>query len=308
MTAERERIGAGRRRALTVIIPTYNEETNLRECLESVAFADDILIVDSFSTDGTLAIASEFDARVLQHEYRYSAHQKNWAIPQAIHAWILLVDADERVTPELREEILEQLETGPAHDGYWIRRANHFLGRRMRHGGWESDTVIRLFRRDVARYQDRKVHAEIDLPGPLPTLRHPLEHHTLRSFRQYWRKLQRYSEWGAAQMHAEGRRSGIVQILGRPMVRFVKMYLLRLGFLEGMHGLALSMFGAFSVYLKYARLWEMSLGGEARNAARQASPTAPVVRKQVDRALDRRRPPHEEAPPLPRPPDSLPLR
>jgi glycosyltransferase involved in cell wall biosynthesis len=306
VTAERERIGSGRRRPLTVIVPTYNEEVNLRECLESVSFADEILVVDSFSTDETLAIAREFDARILQHEYVYSAHQKNWAIPQASHEWILLVDADERVTPGLRAEILELLQAGPENDGYWVRRANHFLGRRMRHCGWESDTVIRLFRRDVARYLDRKVHAEIDLPGPLPTLRHPLEHHTLRSFRQYWRKLQMYSEWGALQMHAEGRRAGALQLFGRPIARFVKMYVLRLGFLEGMHGLALSMFGAFSVYLKYARLWEMSLGAERRASWRRIRPTGPVVGEPIKCVLDGGSPPHANAPSLPRPPDSPP--
>jgi glycosyltransferase involved in cell wall biosynthesis len=242
---------------LTAIVPTYNEEETLRDCLESVRFADEILVVDSFSTDGTLAIAREFGARVLQHEYVYSARQKNWAIPQASHPWVLLVDADERVTPPLRDEILALLDGGPRHDGYWIRRANHFLGRRMRHCGWESDKVIRLFRRDPSRYQDREVHAEIDLPGPLPVLRHPLEHHSFRSFAQYWRKLRQYSEWGANQLFKEGRRAGAMEILGRPVTRFLKMYIVRLGFLDGPHGLVLSMLGAFTVYLKYARLWEM---------------------------------------------------
>ncbi len=248
------------RRPLTAIIPTRNEEENLPACLDSVAFADEVLVVDSFSSDATVAIAKERGARVLQHEYGYSALQKNWAIPQASHEWILLVDADERVTAGLREEILALLRTAPAHDGYWIRRANYFLGRHIRHGGWESDRVIRLFRRDVSRYRERRVHAEIDLPGPLPTLRHALEHHTFRSFDQYWHKLRCYSEWGAAQLHAEGRRTGPLQIFGAPAARFIKMYLLRLGFLEGVHGLVLSMLNAFTVYMKYARLWEMNTG------------------------------------------------
>ncbi len=247
------------RRPLTAIIPTRNEEENLPDCLDSVAFADEVLVVDSFSSDATVAIAKARGARVLQHEYGYSALQKNWAIPQASHEWILLVDADERVTAGLREEILALLRTAPTRDGYWIRRANYFLGRHIRHGGWESDRVIRLFRRDVSRYRERRVHAEIDLPGPLPTLRHALEHHTFRSFDQYWHKLRCYSEWGAAQLDSEGRRTGPLQIFGAPAARFFKMYLLRLGFLEGIHGLVLSMLNAFTVYMKYARLWEMNL-------------------------------------------------
>ncbi|HEX9426471.1 MAG TPA: glycosyltransferase family 2 protein [Candidatus Polarisedimenticolia bacterium] len=274
------------RQPLSAIVPTYNEEATLRACLESVRFADEILVVDSFSTDGTLSIARELGARILQHEYVYSARQKNWAIPKAAHPWILLVDSDERVTPELRAEILALLETGPSHDGYWIRRANHFLGRRIRRCGWGTDKVIRLFRRDVARYQDREVHAEVDLPGRLPVLAHPLEHYSFRSFGQYFRKLQLYSEWGAAQLYKEGRRAGVAQIALRPLARFVKMYIIRLGLLEGVHGLVLSMLGAFTVYLKYARLWEMGLKDGARDLPRRIAAAGPLVKEQIGRMMD----------------------
>ena len=277
------------RRPLTVIIPTYNEEGTIADCLASVRFADEILVVDSFSTDGTVRLAREAGARVLQHEYVYSARQKNWAIPQAAHEWVLLVDSDERVTPPLRDEILALLGSDPKHDGYWILRANHFLGRRMRRCGWGTDRVIRLFRRDVARYQDREVHAEIDLPGPLPVLRHPLEHHSFRSFRQYWRKIQLYSEWGAAQLYKEGRRAGAIQILGRPVTRFIKMYVIRLGFLEGVHGLVLSLLGAFTVYLKYARLWEMHLLKGASEVPAQVEAGGPLAREQIGRLVDEER-------------------
>jgi len=281
---------------LSVIVPTFNEEETLRDCLESVRFADEILVIDSYSTDGTVGIARELGSRVLQHEYVYSAKQKNWAIPQATHEWVLLVDADERVTPELREEILALLASGPGHDGYWIPRANHFLGRRIRRCGWGTDKVIRLFRRDVARYQDREVHAEIDLPGPLPVLRHPLEHRSFRSFGQYWRKLQIYSEWGAAQLYKEGRTSGAVQILGRPVTRFLKMYVVRLGFLEGLHGLVLSMLGAFTVYLKYARLWEMRVLRREAGITDQAEAGGPQAGEQIGRMVDEeRRPRHARA-------------
>jgi glycosyltransferase involved in cell wall biosynthesis len=274
------------RRPLTVIIPTHNEERTLPDCLESVRFADETLVVDSFSSDRTLEIARSHGARIVQREYGYSAQQKNWAIPQARHEWVLLVDADERVTPGLRDEIVRLLEEGPTADGYWIRRSNYFLGKRIRFCGWGTDRVIRFFRRDVARYQDRQVHAEIDLPGPLPSLASPLEHHTFRSFRQYWRKLELYSEWGARQMYLEGRRAGGVQLLLRPIGRFVRMYVLRLGFLEGAHGVVLSLLGAFTVYLKYARLWEMSLLNERPEAASAASEAGPLLREQIGRMVD----------------------
>jgi hypothetical protein len=171
---------------LTVIIPTYNEEETLPGCLDSVGFADDVIVVDSFSTDSTPVIARARGARFVQHEYVNSATQKNWAIPQARHEWVLLVDSDERVTPELALEIAGILQGGASAPGYWIRRRNHFLGREMKHGGWETDAVIRLFQRDRARYQDREVHSEIDLPGPLQTLRSRLVHHSFRSWKQYW--------------------------------------------------------------------------------------------------------------------------
>jgi glycosyltransferase involved in cell wall biosynthesis len=261
------------RRPLTAIIPTFNEEESLEDCLESVRFADEILVVDSYSTDRTLAIAEAAGARIIQRAYGYSAQQKNWAIPQATHEWILLVDADERVTAGLRDEILALLAAGPRADGYWVRRDNWFMGRCIRRCGWGGDKVIRLFRRDVSRYQDRKVHAEIDLPGPLPSLSHPLEHHTFRSFAQYWRKLDLYSDWGARQMYLDGRRTSGIGILLRTIGRFIRMYILKLGFLEGTHGIVLSLFGAFTVYLKYARLWEIQVLGRRPDAA-AAGPAA----------------------------------
>ena len=248
----------GDRLPLTVIVPTLNEGENLAECLDSARFADEIIVVDSYSTDGTEAIARARSARFIQHEYVNSATQKNWIIPQARNEWVLLVDADERVTPELAGEIASLLRAGPKCDGYWIRRRNHFLGREMKHGGWETDAVIRLFRRDVARYQNREVHAEIELPGPVPTLEHPLAHYSFRSWKQYWPKIEKYTDWGASQAFRDGKRSGAVSILLRPVLRFLKMYVVRLGFLDGAEGVQLALLGAFSVYLKYSKLWELS--------------------------------------------------
>jgi glycosyltransferase involved in cell wall biosynthesis len=244
---------------LTAIVPTFNEEAMIAQCLDSVRWADEVFVVDSFSSDRTAEIARRLGARVVQHEYLNSAAQKNWAIPQASHPWVLLVDADERVPPQLRDEIRAILETEPRHDGFWIFRANHFLGKKMNHCGWETDKVIRLFRRDVARYEDKEVHAEISLPGPVPRLRHPLMHYSFRSFSQYWGKMQRYSDWSASQMWKEGKRAGWISIALRPVQRFLKMYVVRRGFLDGLHGLVLSMLGAFTVFLKYAKLWELEL-------------------------------------------------
>jgi hypothetical protein len=155
----------------------------------------------------------------------------------------------------------------------------------------------------VSRYQDRRVHAEIDLPGRLPVLAHPLEHHTFRSFGQYWRKLQLYSEWGAGQMYLEGRRARAIEVLLRPVGRFIKMYILRLGFLEGGHGLVLSMLGAFSVYLKYARLWEIGFLGERPELSAPVEAAGPLVREQIGRIMDDGQTP-DDAPAPTRPPEA----
>ena len=251
-------VPAGARERLSVVVITGNEAATIRGCLDSARFADEILVVDSFSTDDTVAIARSCGARVLQREFAGFARQKNWAIAQAAHEWVLQLDADERVTPELTEEILDLLSRRPAHEAYQVRRLNFFLGRPMRYTGWGFDRVTRLFRRHV-RFKDVEVHEEIDLPGPLPTLRARLDHHSFRSFAQYLRKIDLYSEYGARRAHREGRRASLEKILLRPPARFLRLYVLRLGFLEGMHGLVLSALAAFSVYLKYARLWEIKV-------------------------------------------------
>ena len=158
---------------LTVLIPCKNERRNIRPCIESIrAIADEIIVADSGSTDGTLDIARDaFDAcraecRIIEREYVNSADFKNWAIPQCKHEWVLLVDADERIPEKLAEEIREELSAPPTNvDGYWIGRDNHYLGHRIRRCGWNTDDVIRLFRRDASRYQTRHVHAEVDLPA-----------------------------------------------------------------------------------------------------------------------------------------------
>ncbi|NQU43040.1 glycosyltransferase family 2 protein [bacterium] len=247
---------ASSRPHLTVLVPTFNEEDNIRECLESVKWADEILVVDSFSADRTREIASEYTNRVLQHEYVNSAAQKNWSIPQATHPWILIVDADERITPELREEILQTLETGPQFEGYYIRRLNHFMGHPIRHV-WKTDKCLRLFLRDKGRYQDRHVHADIILEGKAGYLTHPMEHHTARSFDRYMTKFDRYTTWAAKD---RARHTPLVRpqhLLLHPAWRFVKQYILKRGFLDGRAGLIVCGLSAFSAFLKYAKLWEI---------------------------------------------------
>lgn len=242
---------------LTVLIPCFNEEANITDCLESVKWADEILVVDSFSTDKTLEIARRYTNRIIQREYNNSASQKNWAIPQAAHPWVLIVDSDERVTPELKAEILQTLEAGPRHAGYSIKRQNHFLGKPIHYCGWQGDRCTRLFLRDKGRYQDRHVHADIELEGSLGQLENTLIHYTFRSFDQYMGKFNRYATWAARDRAKRTRKVRWHHLTLRPGFRFFKQYVLKQGFRDGKAGTVLCMLAAFSVFMKYARLWEI---------------------------------------------------
>jgi glycosyltransferase involved in cell wall biosynthesis len=247
------------RALLSVIITTFNEEVNIGDCIESVLWADEILVVDSFSKDKTVEVAERYPVKVLQREYFGSAAQKNWALDRVHHDWVLIVDADERVTPELAAEILRVLASRPQVDGYYIKRENVFVDRVIAHSGWSTDKVIRLFCREKGRYPNRRVHADLAIEGPTPLLEHAFLHYTFRSFDQYFDKFLNYAEWGAAQAFREGRTVGVLEIAGRPLWRFLRTYVVQLGFLDGLHGLVLCTLQAFGVFLKYARLWEYRL-------------------------------------------------
>ena len=249
---------------ISVIIPTFNEEENIQECLESVAWADEILVVDSFSKDATLEIAGRYTDRIIQREYGNSASQKNWAIPQAKHRWVMVVDADERVTPELREEIRALLAAGPDCSGYVIRRVNHFLGRRIRHGGWARDRVLRFWDRTKGKYQEKEVHADVEVSGRVGELRHPLLHITFRSWDSYLHKIDRYTSWGADEYLRKGKRATLLDLVLRPPARFLKRYILQLGFLDGIPGLMITGIDTWVVFVKYARLWERTHHTPAR--------------------------------------------
>ena len=179
---------------LTVIIPCKNEREHLAACIASAKLlAADVLVADSGSTDGSLEIARALGCRVIEREYRTSGDFKNWAIPQAANPWVMILDADERITPELAAEVAQVL-ADPKHDGYRIPRLNHFLGHPIRHGPWQNDDCLRLFRRDLGRYVGPTDHADVELAGDrVGRLREAMIHYTCTSYEQYLPKLQRYA-------------------------------------------------------------------------------------------------------------------
>ncbi len=245
---------------LTVIIPCKNERKNIRPCIESAKrVADEVLVADSGSTDGTLEIIDEVGGcRLVEREYINSGNFKNWAIPQASHPWVLIVDSDERVTPELAREINALLEAGPSRDGYHIYRRNYFLGHLVRHGGWGSDKVLRLFRRDLGRYQGESDHAEVHVTTrKVGYLRGRLEHFTYWSYDQYFRKLHRYTVQSAESRFAAGKRTSFARLLLSGPLRFLHCYIFRLGFLDGLVGVQICTLTGLSSFIKQVRLWEL---------------------------------------------------
>lgn len=246
------------RQKLTVLIPCYNEEKNIEACLQSVLWADEILVVDSFSTDRTLDIVRQYTDRILQHEYINSASQKNWAIPQAKHDWVLIVDSDERIPLALGDEIKEILRKGPDKDGYWIGRKNYLMGKRVKYSGWGRDRVLRLFRRDLGRYQEKRVHAEIKLKNNGLLMTH-LEHHSISSMTSWVAKINRYSSWKAKDKFERGITAPVFHLLFRPPFRFFKDFVLRLGMLDGWRGFLIAAMSSFAELVMAAKITQITL-------------------------------------------------
>jgi glycosyltransferase involved in cell wall biosynthesis len=244
------------RKAVSVIITTFNEDVNIADCIESVLWADEIIVVDSFSTDRTVEIAESYPVTLLQRQYFGSAAQKNWSLDRVAHDWVLILDADERVPEPLAREILRLLARESTALGYCLRRRNIVFDREIKHSGWSTDKVIRLFHRDHGRYPNRRVHADLDIPGVVPVLKNALVHYTYRSLGQYIEKLMNYAEWGAAQAFREGRSAGFVEIGLRTLYRFFRTYVLQLGVLDGLHGLVVCGLQAYGTFLKYVMLWD----------------------------------------------------
>jgi FkbM family methyltransferase len=251
---------------LSVIIPCKNERENILACVISARLvADEVLVADSGSTDGTLEVARELGCRIIEREYGTSGEFKNWAIPQAAHEWVFILDADERITEALAAEIHSTLEA-PKQDGYWVYRRNHFMGHPIDHGPWRNDKCLRLFRRDLGRYVGATDHAEVSVEGGnVGRLRERLTHYTCTSYSQYLPKLSRYADVQARIWQGEGRRVGLRQLLLRFPLRFLQGYLLRLGFLDGLAGLQVCALVAYLSWLKQAYLWQLQSGRDWRS-------------------------------------------
>lgn len=243
---------------ISAVIITCNEEKNIRRCLESLTWAGEIVVVDSGSTDATVEIARRYTGRIITHPFEGYVGQKNYALDQASGEWVLSVDADEMVTPGLLTRIREvwPAERG-RYDGFTVNRRSRFSGKWIRHCGWYPDRKLRLFRRSRGRWEGEDLHEKVRLDGPVMNLNADLLHYTYEDLSENIRKIQRYSTIFARAQHDRGRRASLWDLLTRPPAKFLKSYLLKLGFLDGRHGLILSVTATFYVFLKYAKLWEL---------------------------------------------------
>jgi glycosyltransferase involved in cell wall biosynthesis len=239
---------------LSAIIITKNEAANIGDCLQSLAFCDERIVVDAGSSDGTLLIAREKGARVAVHSWKGFGPQKNYALSLAQGDWVLSIDADERVTPELAEAIKAAIAAGSA-DGYEIPRRSSFCGRMMRHSGWFPDRVLRLFRRDKGRFSDDIVHERVICDGKLARLKEPLLHYPVARLEDAIRRMDNYSTLGAERIAGSGKPVSFFTGIAHGAFTFLRIYVLRLGFLDGSAGFLLAVANAEGTYYRYMKAW-----------------------------------------------------
>lgn len=250
--------GVASRKALTLsaVLITRNEQTNLPGCLASLrGLVDEIVVLDSQSTDGTVALARAAGAHVAEHRFEGYGAAKQQALEMATGAWVLSIDADERVTPALAAEIRGVLQAAPSANGFLVRRAVFFLGRRLRFGGMGSDWVLRLFRREGARFTTVPVHEHVEIHGRPRKLRAVLEHHAYRSLAEHVDKMNRYTDIQAAMKEEQGVRYRSWMLLRLPWEVFARC-VLRLGILDGTPGIMFATMSAYSAWLRYAKTWK----------------------------------------------------
>jgi glycosyltransferase involved in cell wall biosynthesis len=239
------------------VVITLNEAANIRRCLGSLQFCDEILVVDSGSDDETPEIARSMGARVVHQEWLGFGPQKHFAVDQAAHDWVLCLDADEWVGDALERAIRQLLESPPRCDAYRMPRRNILLGRALRHGGGYPDTKLRLFDRRHAQWNQAIIHEQVETPGDTGLIDADLMHDTAPSLPDAMAKWSRYASMQAAAMHAAGKSSGWRRIVFSPPARFLKLYVLQQGFRDGLAGLALAGFSSFFCFFKYLELWRL---------------------------------------------------
>jgi len=256
--------------AFTACLITFNEEDNIEAALESIGFADEIIVIDSHSTDRTRELAigfrgnsrdgREVEPRVIEREWPGHVEQKNFAIDQAQHDWVLCLDADERISPRLRKEIETELAVdSPEFDGYTMPRKTYYLGRWILRGGWYPDRKLRLFRKSRGRWSGINPHDHVEVQGRTWNLQGDLYHFSYRNIADHLRTINFFTDIASKEKQKRRVRYPLARMLIQPPYKFFKMYFLKQGFREGIPGFIIAIIGMFYVFLKYAKLWEVQL-------------------------------------------------
>lgn len=248
-----------RKCALSLVIITKNEEANIERCLRSVPFADELLVVDSFSEDQTLEIAERCGARVLRETWRGFGAQKKFATEQAKHDWVLSLDADEALSPELAAEIEARFDSLDPRTAYLLPRKSFHLGRWITHGGWYPDRQLRLYNRQHANWDDGKIHERVRAPRE-ESLTNDLLHWVFDDVSDQVRTNDRYSGLQAQELYRRGQSFSLWKLISKPPVKFLETYVAKRGFLDGLPGFLIAVSAAYSVFLKHAKLWELEKG------------------------------------------------
>jgi len=246
--------------SVSAIVVCYNEEENIGRCLKSLQWCDEIVVVDSFSTDRTVEICRQFTTIIIRRKWAGYRDQKAFAHSKATKDWVLMIDSDEEVTPELQNEIREQLAgAGTLCSGFLLPRLMFYLNRWWRRGGWYPDYDVRLFRRDCAKWGGIDPHEKIIVDGPVRRLQNPLHHFSYRDIADHVQRINRFTSISSRELHTQGERWHLTDALLRPAFRFCRCYFLKRGFMEGFAGFHVAVTAAVYVFLKYAKLWELEL-------------------------------------------------
>lgn len=239
---------------LSVVIISKNEEKNIRRCLESVVFADEIILIDSQSEDSTITIAEEFGAKIYSPEWKGYGPAKQEGVRRTTYDWILSIDADEVVSTSLKEEIVSVLNSDNILSGYYLPRCTNFLGKWIRHSGWYPDYILRLFNKSQGNFNDAVVHEKVILKGSTGQLKNDLLHYSYPTLEDYFDKFNIYTTIGAEELHKRGKDASWARILIKPLAQFIKQFILKTGFLDGPEGFMISFLSSVAVMVKYTKL------------------------------------------------------
>ena len=244
---------------VSAYVLTKNEEKHIKECIESIKWADEIVIVDDFSTDSTAEIAKTMNCKVVENKFEYFGKQRNFALTQCFNEWVICLDSDERITPELKAEIEQELQSTPRAYAFVAPRKSMFINRWILHSGWYPDYRHPiLFNKNKVKYKDQLVHEDIDYKGEKFYFKGDILHYPYDSIKSFIKKSDFYSDFRSREMLQKGKKFKVVNLIVNPIVMFIKMYVIKKGFLDGIAGLILALlYSSFYTLMKYVKLWEL---------------------------------------------------